>query len=60
MFQPPKPDPGGSQIEPTTRDDALATIGAALDRLRFGDIRLTIHDGRIVQLEVTEKKRFTA
>lgn len=38
---------------------ALATIREYLENLRFGSIALTIHDGRIVQLEVTEKKRLT-
>lgn len=47
-------------VPPHARAEALASIGDALDRLKFGDIRLTVHDGRIVQLEVTEKKRFSA
>jgi len=37
----------------------LATIAEAAARLRFGAIQLTVHEGRIVQLEVTEKQRFT-
>lgn len=37
---------------------ALATIREYLENVRFGSIALTIHDGRIVQLEVTEKRRF--
>ena len=36
---------------------ALATIRETLENVRFGSIALTIHDGRIVQLEVTEKRR---
>ena len=36
---------------------ALATIRETLENVRFGSIALTIHDGRIVQLDVTEKKR---
>lgn len=38
-------------------DAALATIREYLENVRFGSIALTIHDGRIVQLEVTEKRR---
>jgi hypothetical protein len=38
-------------------DSALATIREHLETIRFGSIALTIHDGRIVQLEVTEKRR---
>jgi hypothetical protein len=40
------------------RAQALAEIGQALDSLRFGTILLTVHDSKVVQLEVTEKKRF--
>lgn len=38
-----------------------APIGAVLDalgRMRFGVIQLTVHDGRLVQVDVTERKRF--
>ena len=41
----------------TPVDAALATIREHLENIRFGSIALTIHDGRIVQLEVTEKRR---
>lgn len=37
---------------------ALAAVTEALARIRYGDIRITIHDGRLVQLDVTEKTRF--
>ena len=42
---------------PNPVDAALATIREYLENVRFGSIALTIHDGRIVQLEVTEKRR---
>jgi hypothetical protein len=32
-------------------------VAEALARLRFGDIRLTIHEGRLVQVDVTERTR---
>ena len=35
----------------------LALIREQLDRIRFGSIALSIHDGRVVQLEIVEKKR---
>jgi hypothetical protein len=41
-------------------EEALAAIRDHLERIRFGSIALTIHEGRIVQLDVTEKKRLTA
>ena len=40
--------------------NALALIGEALDKLKFGAVHLTIHEGRLVQIEVTEKTRLTA
>lgn len=39
--------------------DALQIIREHLERIRFGSIALTIHDGRIVQLDVTEKQRLS-
>ena len=38
-------------------DDALAAIRDYLQNLRFGSIAITVHEGRIVQLDVTEKRR---
>ena len=40
-----------------TPDEALAAIRDCLRTLRFGSIALTIHEGRIVQFDVTEKRR---
>jgi hypothetical protein len=37
---------------------AIAALRDALARLRFGTIALTIHDGRVVQIETCEKHRF--
>lgn len=41
----------------TTPEEALAAIREYLSRIHFGSIALTIHDGRIVQMDVTEKRR---
>ena len=38
---------------------ALDAVAQAVSRLRYGAIELTVHDGRVVQLEVTERQRFT-
>ena len=38
---------------------AIAAVAEALSRLRFGAIELTVHDGRVVQLDVTERRRFS-
>ncbi|EQB16695.1 MULTISPECIES: YezD family protein [Sphingobium] len=45
------------------RGDIVASIDKVrdvLDQLRFGSITLTVHDGRVVQIDVTEKTRLTA
>lgn len=41
-------------------DQAIAALRETLTRLRYGAITLTVHDGRIAQLEITEKRRFDA
>lgn len=46
--------------ERTRRDAAqpLDVVTEALARMRFGVIQLTVHDGRLVQVDVTERNRF--
>ena len=39
--------------------DALAAVSEQLKRIRFGSIAITIHEGKIVQLDITEKRRLT-
>ena len=39
---------------------SVATVRAALEKLRFGSVTLTVHDARVVQVDVTEKTRFSA
>jgi hypothetical protein len=41
------------------RPEALALVGEALERLRYGAIQLTVHDGKVMQIDVTERKRLT-
>lgn len=38
-------------------EDGLGDIREALLALRYGSVTVTLHDDRIVQIEVTEKKR---
>jgi hypothetical protein len=42
------------------RASALALVRQALETLKFGAVHLTVHEGRLVQIEVTEKTRLTA
>ncbi|MEY4239036.1 MAG: hypothetical protein RL339_1637 [Pseudomonadota bacterium] len=37
---------------------ALRAAAEAIGRLQFGVVQLVVHDGRVVQLEVTERQRF--
>jgi len=37
----------------------LRVVAEALERLRYGVIQLTIHDGKLMQVDVTERRRFT-
>jgi hypothetical protein len=39
--------------------EALALVSEALGRLRYGAIQLTVHDGKVTQIDVTERKRLT-
>lgn len=38
-------------------EETLASVRRALQSLRFGQIAVTIHEGRVVQIDVTEKTR---
>lgn len=40
-------------------DASLDAVKAALEKLRYGQVALTVHEGKVVQIEVTEKQRFT-
>lgn len=44
---------------PGSDADPIQHVREALARLRFGAIQLTVHEGKLVQIEVTEKRRFT-
>lgn len=37
---------------------SLAKVEKALEDLRYGQIVLTVHDGKVRQLDITEKLRF--
>lgn len=55
----PKDDAGDGRTgdrEPTPR--AIQTVLDALEKLRFGAIQLTVHEGRLVQVDVTERHRY--
>ena len=37
---------------------AVQTVLDALEKLRFGAIQLTVHEGRLVQVDITERHRY--
>ena len=51
------PQPLGASPAPAEPDQALAAVRDILHRIRFGSIAITVHEGRIVQLDITEKRR---
>jgi hypothetical protein len=36
----------------------LQVVADALQRLKYGVIQLTVHDGKLMQVDVTERRRF--
>jgi hypothetical protein len=54
------PGAGGvaSGAAPSSPDQALPKIGDALRGLRYGSVLAIVQDGKVVQIERTEKTRF--
>ena len=48
-----------SAVNPADLPEHLRIVAEALGRLRFGVIQLTVHDGKLMQVDVTERRRFT-
>lgn len=46
------PPPSADAIE-----ESISSVREALAGLRYGTVSLTVHEGRVVQIDVTEKKR---
>ena len=44
---------------PADLPEHLGLVAEALGRLRYGVIQLTVHDGKLMQVDVTERRRFT-
>lgn len=51
------PNPLGVPSVPADPEQAIAAVRDYLNKLRFGSIAITVHDGRIVQLDITERRR---
>jgi hypothetical protein len=46
-------------VEGRILPEALTLVSEALSRLRYGAIQLTVHDGKVMQIDITERKRLT-
>lgn len=45
---------------PSVSPDWIALVREKVEGLRFGVVQLTVHDGRVTQIERTEKTRLPA
>jgi hypothetical protein len=43
----------------TDHEEILAKVLEAVRQVKFGNVQVTIQDGRVVQIDRTEKLRFT-
>ncbi len=41
-----------------SKQEILDQVAVAIESLRFGSIEITLHDGRVTQIEKREKVRF--
>jgi hypothetical protein len=46
-----------SQAQQMLLEESIVNVREALSGLKFGNVSLTVHEGRVVQIDVTEKKR---
>ncbi len=42
-----------------TNNDLAQELVSAINSLRFGSVEITVHEGRVTQIEKREKLRFT-
>jgi hypothetical protein len=50
---------GGAKSQRLDITVSVEKVRGVLEALRFGSITLTVHDARVVQIDVTEKTRLT-
>lgn len=51
------PDHSSSPDTVRLLEESISSVREALTGLKFGNVSLTVHEGRVVQIDVTEKKR---
>lgn len=54
----PPSKPAGA-ADPVRLPIPISAITEAIAKLRFGAVVLTVHDGKLVQMDVTERQRFS-
>ena len=47
-----------TEYDPAELPEHLRVVAEALERLRYGVVQLTVHDGKLMQVDVTERRRF--
>jgi hypothetical protein len=47
-----------NRIDPAELPEHLRVVAEVLERLRYGVVQLTVHDGKLMQVDVTERRRF--
>ncbi len=57
---PESPSPQPEKRDAKENCEPIQIVEDSLRTMRFGAILLTVHDGRLVQIDITEKRRFTA
>lgn len=50
--------PDKERTREEAKTEALALVSDALEAMQFGAINLTVHNGRLVQIDVTQRQRF--
>ncbi|TCJ39550.1 YezD family protein [Parafrankia sp. BMG5.11] len=46
------------RFDPALLPEHLRVVAEALERLSYGVVQLTVHDGKLMQVDVTERRRF--
>ncbi|MBA4088496.1 MAG: DUF2292 domain-containing protein [Novosphingobium sp.] len=57
MTEPTKSGAGNQGESKSHLEESIASVREALTGLRYGAVQLTVHEGRVVQIDVTEKRR---
>lgn len=55
---PADPDGRTTGTNRQSMPEPIRAVLDALDQLKFGAIQLTVHEGKLVQVDITERKRF--